>query len=251
MNNTSTLKFILTGLLLIVLATACNAGAPSEAPTVAAHPATETIAPRPTDEPTAAVTEGPAPIPSPTSDGSPFPVTWVAYPYTTSDGRSVFGVEDRQVLRNAQTVFEQWQHVVFFHDRELTPRDEYETQLREVLSAEREDWIEALLKTYDEWTVTNGGFWSHPPIDESYFNWTSGVAEFNDKGDEVFLTVTTAKEHNEWVDVTSGQVIYVQDNEEASWKVLVRYDRQSGKWILYDADSTQPGGKVIKVTTTP
>ncbi len=209
---------------------------------VAAASHTPILAATATLDPTQAVLFS-TPLPSPTSDGSPYPITWRVTPYTTYDGRTAYMVDDKQVLRGAEGTFEKWRTIMAFQDG-LPSREQHKKDIEALI--DNPDWVTQLLEKFDTWTNEWGGYWSRPG--ELTFDWSDEAAEFTADGSQVVLAVRTPSEHNEWTDFKSGRITNIQDNGEALWKVVIHYNNQTGKWMLVGATAQASEGPVITVT---
>jgi hypothetical protein len=206
---------------------------------------TETAAPAPTLDPTQQAFVIANILPTPTSDGSPYPITWRVTPYTTYDGRTAYMVDDRQVLRAAETVFEEWATLMTFSEG-LPPRDQYKNQLESLI--DNPVWVTQLLTRYDQWANENKGYWKKSPRS---FDWSEELTEYSADGSEVLLSLHTPAVRSEWFDLEVNRVTHVQDNGETLWAVKMRYSSQIGRWMLLYADAKQSEGPVVTATPQP
>ncbi len=206
---------------------------------------TETAAPAPTLDPTQQAFVIANILPTPTSDGSPYPITWRVTPYTTYDGRTAYMVDDRQVLRAAESVFEEWATLMTFSNG-LPPREQYQSQLESLI--DNPAWVTQLMARYDQWANENKGYWKKSPRS---FDWSEEIAEFSVDGSEVLLRLRTSATRGEWFDLETNNVTHVQDNGEALWAVKMRYSKQIGQWMLLYADAKQSEGPIVTATPQP
>ncbi len=207
---------------------------------LAALSITPTALPTATLDPTQAVLFATL-LPSPTSDGSPFPITWRTTPYTTYDGRNAWMVDDISVVREAEKVFEEWNTLMAFHDG-FPPRDEFEKRLKKLI--EKQDWIEKLLSRYDTF-AKDKGYWKKPLRE---YEWNEQAVEFSKDGAYVIIHLRTEGFRGEWFNTALGRATHVQDTDATLWKVALHYNSPIGRWMLTDANAEQTAGPIVTVT---
>lgn len=243
---------------MTLMLAACTA--PTESPIV---PVATTAAPSATPEPTLAATPASGTTPpvtltpregtvGPMGAGVPavtpsvlFPMTWSVKSATTSDGRTIYRVDDPAVIRAAQKGYEKLRAYFTFQNG-LPSKEQVEKDMAAILADP--DALRGTVGSLEKMREA-GGYWVFPPI--SAYTWAD-KAEFNEDGSQVSLTLNLGTVRVSYFDIKKDKVTFIQDVKSGSEEVTMLYDEFEGDWkVLKEKGVVEPAGAVASVTPSP
>jgi hypothetical protein len=174
-----------------------------------------------------------------------FPMTWSVKSATTSDGRTIYRVDDPAVIRAAQKGYEKLREYFTFQNG-LPSKEQVEKDMTAILADP--DALRGTVGSLEKMREA-GGYWVFPPI--SAYTWAD-KAEFNEDGSQVSLTLNLGTVRVSYFDIKKDKVTFIQDVKSGSEEVTMLYDEFEGVWkVLKEKGVVEPAGAVASVTPSP